>query len=425
MQASIPTRCEPYRPLGAARTLLLCREPEVLLSGPAGTGKSRACLEKLHLCALKYPGMRGLIARKTRASLSQAGLVTLEEKVFPPGSRLTEGPARAGRRSYLYPNGSEIVLAGLDRPSRIMSAEYDLCYVQEAIELAEEDWESLSTRLRNGRMPYQQLLADTNPAGPNHWLKRRCDAGRTRLLESRHEDNPAMTPAYLEALERLTGARYHRLRHGRWVQSEGVVYDEWDAALHLTDHLPRGDVRCVWSFDFGFTHPLVWQAWLLDGDGRMTLARELYATQMLVEDAAAEIRRLTRADEGGDARLGRPEVVLCDHDAEDRRTLERHLDCRTIRAYKRISPGIQAVKSRLRPAADGRPRLFLWTGAPVRRDAGRVEAGKPASTREEMDLYVWAAERGEPVKEHDHGLDALRYAVAEVDGVGRKTLRAL
>jgi phage terminase large subunit len=31
----------PYRPLGAALQLLRCRDPEVLISGPANTGKSR------------------------------------------------------------------------------------------------------------------------------------------------------------------------------------------------------------------------------------------------------------------------------------------------------------------------------------------------------------------------------------------------
>jgi phage terminase large subunit len=73
----------PYQPFGAALQLLLCRDPEVLISGPAGTGKSRACLEKLHLCAEKYPGMRGLIVRKSRESLTEAALFTFENKVVP------------------------------------------------------------------------------------------------------------------------------------------------------------------------------------------------------------------------------------------------------------------------------------------------------------------------------------------------------
>lgn len=55
-----------YHPRGAAKAVLESRAPKVLLSGPAGTGKSRACLEKLHLQCLKYPRIRGLVVRKTQ-----------------------------------------------------------------------------------------------------------------------------------------------------------------------------------------------------------------------------------------------------------------------------------------------------------------------------------------------------------------------
>ena len=43
------------------------------------------------------------------------------------------------RQAYHYPNGSEVVVGGLDKPSKVMSTEYDLVYVQEAIELFEND----------------------------------------------------------------------------------------------------------------------------------------------------------------------------------------------------------------------------------------------------------------------------------------------
>jgi phage terminase large subunit len=102
------------------------------------------------------------------------------------------GPQRSHRQVYHFPNGSEVVVGGMDKPQKIMSSEYDFIYPQEAIELNEEDWESLTTRLRNGRVPYQQIVADTNPSHPRHWLKLRCDAGRCRLINTTHEDNPVL-----------------------------------------------------------------------------------------------------------------------------------------------------------------------------------------------------------------------------------------
>lgn len=432
-----------FEPFGAARQLFEYQGPEAVLSGPAGTGKSIACLYKLHFLASRVPGFRGLIVRKTRVSLTESGLVTFEGKVLPPRHPALAGPSRAMRQVYRYPNGAEIIVGGMDKASKIMSTEFDLVWVQEAIELTENDWESLTTRLRNGKLPYQQLLADTNPDSPRHWLKRRCDAGRCLLLESRHEDNPSLWDRgrrewtlggrkYIEKLDALTGARYHRLRKGKWVQAEGVVYDVWDRAVHVIDpfEVPRDWPR-YWSIDFGFTNPFVAQFWAEDADGRLYLYREIYQTQRLVEDHAWAILEAAGAIvDGRELWLPgkadpRPQAVVCDTDAEDRATLERHLGMKTTAAPKDVSPGIQAVAARLKVAGDGKPRLFVFRDAVVRRDQALEEAKKPCCTEEEIDGYVWdrkAAHQGreeqvkeEPLKVNDHGCDAARYLVYWLD----------
>jgi hypothetical protein len=429
--------CRPYAPRGAARALMACRAREVLLSGPAGTGKTRAVLEKLHLAAEKYPGMRGLILRKTRESLTESALVTWEEKVVPRGHPCLPGAHRKQRHSYHYPNGSEVVVGGLrqsdrDQTQRIMSTEYDLAVVIEAIELAEGEWEALTTRLRHNVIGYQQVIADTNPAYPTHWLKKRCDEGKTLLLESRHEDNPTVTPEYLAALDALTGPRRDRLRFGRWVQAEGLVYEGWDAALHLADRFPPPpEWPRYWAVDFGFTNPFVWQCWAQDPDGRLYLEREIYHTQRLVEDHARRILRLVGAWDHARqrpdwSRARRPRAVVCDHDAEDRATLERHLGLPTTAAPKEISPGLQAVAARLRPAADGRPRLQLLRGALDERDAGLAALHKPTCTAEEWDNYTWDTRAGRrkgeaPLDRDDHGMDCVRYLCYHLDGKPRLT----
>jgi hypothetical protein len=408
-----------------------CRAAEAVLSGPAGTGKSRACLEKVHALATVVPGLRALIVRKTRESLTQSALVTWEENVVEEGHpMLAAGGSRGVRQAYHYPNGSEVALGGMDKASKVLSTEYDLVYAQQAEELAEHDWEALTTRLRHGALCYQQLMGDCNPDAPTHWLKRRADSGRLRLLESRHEDNPALwdhargspTPQgadYLAKLDALTGARYWRLRRGLWVQAEGVVWEDWDPALHLIDRfaVPQSWPR-YWSVDFGYTNPFVLQWWAADPDGRLYRYREIYRTRGLVEDHARRARELSRQEP-------RPRAVICDHDAEDRATLERHLGMATVPARKDVSPGIQAVAARLRKAGDGRPRLFLMRDSLDSRDPELDAAKKPCRTEEELDGYVWdlSANRKkgeEPLKQNDHGADAMRYVVSHLDLVPRQ-----
>lgn len=455
-----------YHPRGAAQAVFACRDPEVLLSGPAGTGKSRACLEKLHMMALVNPGMRGLIVRKTRESLGSTALVTWREHVakeaLTAGLVSFYGGSAEEPPQYRYSNGSKIMIGGMDKPTKIMSSEYDVAYVQEAIELTTTDWENITTRLRNGVISFQQLIADCNPDMPTHWLKQRCDSGATKMIDCRHEDNPILFnddgtltergAAYIAKLDALTGVRKLRLRGGHWASAEGIIYEDFDPTVHLVD---QSAIQPGWTrwlvIDFGFTNPFCAQWWAEDGDGRLYLYREIYHTKRLVEDHARDILLavtrvtgdvptrsiLTAKDIRDDVTRGlrewtepKPRAVICDHDAEDRATLERHLGMSTSAATKTVKDGIQAVQGRYRVAGDGRPRIFLCRGALIERDPDLAESKKPCCTAEEIVGYVWDAAPGKqpkeaPVKQDDHGMDAMRYIVAERDLGGRPSVRWL
>lgn len=448
-----------YEPRGAALDLFKTRASEVVIHGPAGTGKSLACLFRFHLVTLANPGIRCLIVRKFAVSLGSTTLVTFEKKVAAEAMaaglvRWFGGSAREAA-CYRYKNGSVIVVGGLDKPEKILSSEYDLVFVDEATEVTVTDWETIGTRLRNGKLAWQQQIGACNPAAPSHWIKKRADRGDLTMLASRHRDNPAyvnpdgtLTEAgqdyIVGKLGKLTGVRKLRLGAGLWAAAEGLVYDEYDEAVHLAAGLPKGSETWPrwWSVDFGYSNPFVCQFWAQDGDGRLWLYREIYKTKTLVEDHARAILRLVRrcaeccrskaADHDchtcAACRLEwtepRPRAVVCDHDAEDRATLERHLGMSTVPAQKAVSVGIQAVQSRLKVQGDGRPRLLLVKGALVAPDPVLVEAEKPTCTEDEITGYVWPTDvkpdkREAPVKEDDHGMDALRYMVAEAD-LGRQ-----
>lgn len=458
-----------YRPRGSAVTVLEAQDDEVLVAGPAGTGKSRACLEKLHLLCLAVPGVKILAVRKTLVSLSATGMQTYKlhvaAKSIAAGHVRFFGGSQTQPAAWLYSNGSQLVIGGMDNPMKIMSSEYDVIYIQEANEVTLTDWESCNSRLRNGVLPYQQIIADCNPDAETHWLYLRWQEGKVRMIHSVHTDNPvyfdddgnptAAGESYvLGKLANLTGVRRARLYEGRWVAAEGVIYEHWDPAHHLVDKftIPESWPR-YWAVDFGLVHPFVCQWWAEDPDGRLFRYREIHMTGRIVEEHARDmLLASTRAVHSGyemkkygagdevlaDIAAGhrvwsepRPIVVITDHDAEGRQTLKKHLNMITKSADKTVLQGIDAVAARLQKQRDGRARLFLVRDALHEIDEHAKNNAMPLCTEAEFPAYVWAKDthgvikKEQPEKINDDGMDTVRYMVAYKDLRGSPTARRL
>ena len=394
-----------------------------MVAGPAETGKTIALCWKLDSLLRATPGSKAVILRRVRQDMGNTILQTWRRIISIRGGVTSYG---GGHPEWFdYSNGSRVYVIGMDRPGAILSGEFDWIYVNQAEELTIDAWETLSTRVtgRGVVTPTPMLMGDCNPGPPTHWILKRKSL---RVLHSQHEDNPTLytedgrpTPQgvkTLAVLDALTGVRKERLRHGRWVAAEGVVYESFSRAKHEIDAV---HIHPAWrrfrSIDFGFTHPFVCQWWALDGDGRMYLYREIYRSRRIVEDHAADIKRLSEGEQ--------IEATIADHDAEDRATLARH-GIETEPASKSLAAGIQAVHERLRDAGDGKPRIFVVKGCLVERDEYLAEARKPSSTLEEFECYSWPKDSGgqsireAPVKIHDDGMDALRYAVMYADSGG-------
>lgn len=421
---------EVYQPYGGALELFHSQQPRVLMDGPAGTGKSRAILEKINRVMLKYNHAKAWIGRETRASMSESILATLETKVLVGSlqSIWMGGPSRAHRETYEYPNGSKIIVGGLDRPEKTFSQEVDIVAVFEAIETRRAAIELLLRSLRNGRTKYHQLILDTNPGPQTHWLNMACEEGWIQRLLSRHTDNPylwdrqgkAWTKAgseYLSTLGALTGVRRDRLLLGKWVSAEGVVYDTFDPAVHVVSEVPawvhEKETRRYRAVDFGFNDPFVCQWWAVRDDVAC-LYREIYHSKRIVAEHAKQIKELS-----GDERY---ECTVSDHDAEDRATLES-CGISTVPAIKEIDSGIDACRTRLRVEGNGRPRILFCRGAVFETDSRLRHAGQPTSTIDEFDSYVFKPHRDgqlkdEPLDRWNHGMDAMRYMVSELDTGG-------
>ncbi len=249
---------------GGPKELVGNNDLEVVLSGPADTGKTLACLYKLNQIAWNYPNSSLAIVRKIASSMRSTVLETYHTKILPYPPEDERCPVRAyggaiAPKRYIYPNGSVIWLWGMDKPGKALSAERDIVYVNQAEELTVIDWEILGTRCtgRAGHVDHPQLIGDCNPAQANHWILQRRKAKSLVFLEALHTHNPQLydqetmelTPSgivRLGRLENLTGTRRARLYKNLWVMAEGAIYEHYD-----------DDKNKIVSVDLPFGYPRV------------------------------------------------------------------------------------------------------------------------------------------------------------------------
>jgi len=410
-----------YEPWGAAKDLWLCQHNEVIIAGPAETGKTRAALEKLDALMWKYPKSQAVMIRKVRSDMFGSCIQTYEDKVLGYRPNHSTPITKYGGEKvefYNYSNDSRIWIAGFDNPGKALSSERDFAYVNQAEQLTIDDWETLTTRVtgRAGNAPYAQVFGDCNPGPPSHWIKHRFSL---ELLHSRHEDNPVLYDREgtitkqgkktMSVLDALTGTRKERLRFGRWVQAEGVVYPQFDERIHIIDSfdIPRG-WRRVLVIDFGLVHPFVCGWWAIDEDERLYLYRQIYMTGRTVHTHAKQITQLNLNET--------IEQTICDHDAEDRLTLAEN-GIPNIPAKKDVLRGIGKVQDRLVLQPDKRPRIFFLRNSLVEIDPILAQGRKPTKVEDEFGGYIWSNSivKEHPVKKDDDGMDMTRYAVMYLD----------
>lgn len=356
--------------------------------------------------------------RKKRQSMTNSTVLFFERTVVGKDPTIHHVPSKF---RFEYQNGSILAYGGMadsDQKESIRSigqdGSLDICWLEEANRFDEEDFNEIIARMRGKAAPWTQILLSTNPDSPHHWIRRRLILGReAHTYVAGPLDNPYLPKEYVENLKSMTGVTAARLRDGKWVQAEGVVYPEWDDNLHVIEPFPiPDDWRRVRAIDFGFTNPFscLWGA--LDHDGRLFIYREIYMSKRTVRDHAQLINAYSE---------GEPiEITVADHDAEDRATLEES-GIITIPANKDIESGLKFVRERLRPAADGKPRLRIFNNCLVEVDPDLQERKKPTTILEEFPAYVWAEsvvnkmEREVPLKLNDHSMDGARYMVAYIE----------
>ena len=450
-------------PLWLFNSLVSYRGPlcnrEIIIASPGGTGKSRGIMQVLSGITENTPGMRGLLCRNTRESMGSSTLVEWEE-CFPQGT--WSDVHRKNRSIYDFPNGSEVAAIGIrDNPYRIFSTKWDWIYFEELTEepgIGEEEWGKFYRGLRGSNCFNNQrlLIGSCNPTYPSHWVKARIDSGECESHLSLHEDNPRWHNgrrlkngeydpngwtedglAYIDGLMRMSEQDIQRLRWGKWIAAEGLVFKEYRENLHCIDgtiereefqhrlHV-RGwpdPVDISWymvSIDFGFRAPGVVQVWAVDESERLFRVAEVYQTGHNSDWWAGVLEDLYR-----DYPFSRGVA-----DCEDKNAislLNDRIGRFRGRGMKRViqpadkSAGRYHGLEQLRwgfSAANGGPRTYLLRNAlRYGADPALKERSKTTCLEEELHQYIWRVTKpGQAEKEEvdpncaDHAVDAAVYA---------------
>lgn len=255
------------------------------------TGKTRCVLTRDHERHKAFPKFRTIWIRKTLVSLRTSVLPGFEDDVAPGFPFKNPGATRQGRKTYLYPNDSEITLCGMNDPLALRSSEFDAAVYFEAQQSTRNEVEEILGRTRRFSTQYCDFTADMNPAHKAHHLYKRSRFERNedgtrkmQVLRSRHWMNPkyydCSTGEWTRAgkvyvqgtLKNLTGLRRARGYLGWWVSQSGQVWETFDEAENVIGASevpgwkedPAEEERLDWYFgsvDFGFAHAGVMQVW--------------------------------------------------------------------------------------------------------------------------------------------------------------------
>ena len=261
-----------------------------------------------------------------------------------------------------------------------------------------------------------------NPDGPYHWFKVHwIDVatgyiGRQRTAEIRKraqekgetdglkeilylhftmDDNLSLSEDIKKRYRSMyTGVFYRRYILGLWAMAEGIIYDMFDTARHVTsDMSDLVNANYYVSCDYGTQNATVFLLWCKERSGRWVCCREYYYS------GRDEERQKTDTEYADDLEQWlagiKPVKIIIDPSAAS-----------FIAELKKRGYAIKKAKN---DVLDG-----------IRFVASLLNEGKIAisdqcpNTIKEFGSYIWdqkASEHGEdkPIKQHDHAMDALRY----------------
>lgn len=399
IKALAPFKPEPWQLAALRDKSFIC-----LMTGSAGGGKSRTAAEKLHAYALKYPGVSILAMRKAREHATKSCVNMLK--------RVIGGDKSAryvkSELTFRYQNGSAIFVGGMvneDQREAVRSIGQEgalgMVWMEEATAFIEQDFNELIARMRDTTAPWMQIILTTNPDAPTHWINSRLIlGGEASVHYSSATDNPHNPDVYLDNLELMSGLEYERLVLGKWVQAQGVVYDNFTVRDNVTPDADYNPALPVWwGVDDGYSagqgpgtesyHPRVFLLGQRTARGGLNIFYEYYVTH---EVSGASLTHVL------DLPYKKAQVACVDSSAADLRGQVWQKGVQTIPATHKVAEGIKTLRSFI---CDGQGERLIHIHPRCKELIRELQSYRYRNT----------GDTSRPMKLDDHGPDALRYLV--------------
>lgn len=300
-----------------------------LLVGGYGSSKSYHIALKLIIKGLEEK--RKMLVVREVYDTHRDSTFSLFKEILEDLNLLAESPREKKRKvvakespfKLTFPNGSEIIFKGMDKPEKLKSINgVTIVWLEECSEIKYDGYKELLGRLRH---PYLSLhfILSTNPVGTDNWVythffKNVDDKGKEtvvlddKILYKLHtvvrgdtyyhhstvDDNYFVQQDYIDQLEEMKNFDkdlYRIARKGRFGINGLRVLPQWEVMDH--DMVMR-EVRGIpkrWyrqGMDFGFEtsyNAIVWMA-IDDKNKWLYIYKEYYKNKMTDDKTAEDLR---------------------------------------------------------------------------------------------------------------------------------------
>jgi len=362
--------------------------------GSVRSGKSFISIIRFAKELRKGPDGNCMIVGPTRDSIQRNVLYEL--------CSLLGFPIPTPKSTQLVAFGRIIYLVGANderAQRRIQGSTIAIAYVDEISLIPHGFIKMLLSRLS---ITDAKLFGTTNPDSPFHWLK-------TEFLDREDldmatwkfkiEDNPSLSKKYIDSLKNeYTGLWYKRYIDGEWVLAEGTVYDFFSEEEHVMQAPSKRAKYYIVGVDYGTANPTVFTMVGYDKTRypNIWLEREYYY------DSRKNNRQKTDTEYAEEMckfidSYNVSTIYVDPSAASFKLELSRHGLDQVSDAENDVINGIRFVSKLL---ANGTFKVCKSC----------------TNTIKEFSTYVWdtkACDKGQdkPVKDNDHCLDSLRYAL--------------